>query len=232
METNLIDAVNGERRFYRLDRVGSITEGLIAFYPLNGNATDAVGSNNGSIQNASPATNRLGTQASALSFNGTNSLVDFTTVPVTNLDAFTIAAWILPSTLPQQSYAVLLGYAVEDPDPSNGVGLGISNDLGLIGNGLTGTISGIKHIPSGYQFTSTNEWQYVAMTRIGGVTRFNVNGVQTSNISNLEPKVPTAFRIGASQNPGVSVFNGSIDDLRIYNRALNEGELQALMALP
>jgi hypothetical protein len=66
------------------------------------------------------------------------------------------------------------------------------------------------------------------MLRTDGVTKFYVNGIQTVNTESRSPLTPSAFTIGSAT--GIRFFNGMIDDVRIYNRALSAAEIQAIYA--
>src|SRR5881227_2415247 len=52
-----------------------LTNGLVSFYPFNGNANDAVGTNHGIAFGATLARDMFGTPNRAYSFNGTNSWI-------------------------------------------------------------------------------------------------------------------------------------------------------------
>jgi len=69
----------------------------------------------------------------------------------------------------------------------------------------------------------------VVMLCRSGVTMFYVNGVATPNSTTTTPTTPTAFRIGS--NIGLRFFNGAIDDVRVYNRALASNEVAQLYAV-
>ena len=58
----------------RLSTIAQVpTNGLIAYWPFNGNANDESGNNiNGTISGATSTTDRFGAANSAYSFNGTN----------------------------------------------------------------------------------------------------------------------------------------------------------------
>jgi hypothetical protein len=94
------------------------------------------------------------------------------------------------------------------------------------GNHLSGFIGGVIWIDSGSVFPSTNVWYQVVMMRRAGVTSFYLNGVQASTTNTSTPVTPTDFRIGSAT--GTWFFNGKIDDVRIYNRALSNSEVQQL----
>ena len=73
----------------------SLTNGLIAYYPFNGNANDASGNgNNGTVSGAVLATDRFGNTNSCYQFNGTSSkiLANISNIP-TNAQARTLSLW-------------------------------------------------------------------------------------------------------------------------------------------
>jgi hypothetical protein len=90
-------------------------------------------------------------------------------------------------------------------------------------NSVEQQINGTTALPSGV-------WQHIGVTLKGGVGVLYVNGVavgtnssMTFNPTSLGPT--TANNIGKSQFPADPYFNGLIDDFRIYNDALNAGEM-------
>ena len=101
-----------------------------------------------------------------------------------------------------------------------------------------------------YDMTSTLEkevWYHVAATQKSGSTKLYVNGIQvaeTNNVADLKApyphsdssgstfqSVPASFSIGSWTDwwgyPGC-IFNGSIDDVRFYNRSLDGIEIKEL----
>ena len=206
-----------------------LTNGLVAFYPFNGNANDASGNgNNGSVNGATLVQDRHSNAGSAYSFNGINNYISFANVPTSQVDNWTISAWMKLASLSQLSDAVSMGY--DDGYSGNGYSMSVSTGTGgaYPGNQLFVTFGGLGWANSGYSFASTSQWYHVVMLRSSGVTSFYVNSVQASNTSSTTPVTPTSFRIG-SEN-GIRFFNGAIDDVRIYNRALSSTEVSALYA--
>jgi hypothetical protein len=206
-----------------------ITNGLVAYYPFNGNANDVSGhGNNATTVQATLCADRFGNLNQAYSFNGTNSYIGFTNLPTTQVDNWSMTAWVKPASLNQLGIAVSLGY--NDPYNGNGYALGISSGIGAAtGSQLFGVFGSVAWINSGFSFTDTNQWYQVVMLRSSGVTTFFVNGVPTPNGTNVSPIVPTSFTIGSQS--GIRFFNGAIDDVRIYNRALSTNEVQQLYAI-
>ena len=200
-----------------------ITNGLVAYYPFNGNANDASGhGNNGTVNGATLTQDRTGISNAAYSFNGLNNYVGFASVPTSQIDNWTITAWVKPASFSQaQSIAVALGY--DDGNSGNGYSLGIYSGR------LHSVFGGVGDLDGGFTFPATNQWHQLVMLRSLGVTTFYVNGIETSSGNTATPYGPSSFRIG-SEN-GLRFFNGAIDDVRIYNRALSSSEVAQLYAV-
>src|ERR1035438_7724046 len=210
-----------------------LTNGLVAYYPLNGNANDASGhGNNGTVNGATLTQDRFGITNAAYSFNGINNYIGFAGVPTSQVDNWTMTAWVKPASLSQPAslnqvgVAVSLGY--NDPINGDGYALCINGPGEATDGQLFGIFGGIAWINSGFTFTSTSEWYQVVMLRNSGVTTFYVNGAPTPNSTTTSPSAPSAFTIGSQT--GIRFFNGAIDDVRIYNRALPANEVAELYA--
>ncbi len=78
---------------------------------------------------------------------------------------------------------------------------------------------------------AVGRWQHVAATYDGTTARFYVDGAEvaskvfTGNVGNSN-----VWRIGAYGVAPTGFFDGSIDDVRIYDRALTASEIEAGMA--
>src|SRR5690348_8649381 len=80
----------------------ALTNGLVAYFPLNGNANDDTGTGlTGSLQNVQGTTDRFGRVDHAFQFNGNDSLIDFDKVPTTATEELSILCWLRPDQLPQ-----------------------------------------------------------------------------------------------------------------------------------
>jgi hypothetical protein len=193
--------------------------GEVARYLLNGNANTTVGTNNGTVVGAVPTTDRFGTPNAAYTFNGTSSRIEFPGPPVNQATSSTITAWVKPGSLSQVGIAVYLG--TDNGIGSDGYGFGLNGSATLQG---FDPYTGGGFFSSGQIFASTSQWHHVSMVRSGGDTfTFYMNGVRTPNGGTMFAAPPTDLTIG-SQN-GVRFFNGAIDDVRIFNRALSSNEV-------
>lgn len=194
-------------------------EGLVAYYSLNGNARDAVMHTNEGIVNDALHKN------SAFSFDGRNSHIKFESIPLNQIDNWSLSAWINPTSVHQYSMILCLGH--DDGNTGDGFAFGFSApDHYSLGNKLFGVLGGVEWIDSGYVFKSPKHWYHIVMLRRDGITRFFVNGMPTENTSSRTPIVPSAFTIGSAT--GIRFFNGMINDVRIYNRALSDSEVNEL----
>jgi DNA-directed RNA polymerase subunit RPC12/RpoP len=202
-------------------------KGLVAYYPLNGNADDASGNgNDGRVVGARPCKDRFGNADSAFSFNGVDNCISFKSAPLKTLDNWSLSAWINPASVNQYAMAVCLGF--DDGNTGDGFAFGMTRDDINAGNHLTGVLGGVKWVSSGYTFPAPNRWYHVVMLRSDGITKFYVNGIQTANTESSTPVAASAFTIGSAT--GIRFFKGMIDDVRIYDRALPDSEIQAIYA--
>ena len=210
-----------------------LTNGLVAYYPLNGNATDASGNgNNGVIHGALTATDRFGISNGCFSFDGTNQYISALAdkLPVTNR---TISVWFKANRVDNRP--AILGYGGNPCGTSFALGL---NVVGYESYWLSTHCSAYTlSIP--YTNPPVNAWHHwvVVMDEIGtqfyldgqfigsrdGVTETHVAGTELGlgTIPNQVGQTPYA-------DPFVGYLDGFLDDVRFYNRALSTNEVQQL----
>ncbi len=183
--------------------------------------------NHGSIANAVRVPGKYG---NGLSFNGTNSFVTITGSPSLNLTTgMTVEAWANPATL--SSFRVIFTKEMSGTDAwalnanDNGSLPGMFIRTGSSTGPLTGAL-GNSQLP-------LNTWTHVAGTYDGSQLRFYVNGVlvTTTAVTGSIATAPNPLRIGGNSIWG-EWFNGLIDEVRVYSRALTQSEIQADMNAP
>lgn len=219
------------------------SEGLVAYYPFNGNANDLSGNaNHGEVLGgAALTTGRNGEPNNAYNFGGyynssaikinNNSTLFFS-------DQFTISAWYNLHGHDGMdgwgNYKQNGTHCVISKDGDRGgfqitpYGIGINNSSSNIVEHRAGTsdkpeIGKWTHIVAVVDATSVEF--FVDGNSVGKNTYNHVN-ISTTNTRNLY-----IGRYGFSYGGGGSgwfPFNGDIDDVRIYNRALTYDEVQAL----
>lgn len=167
---------------------------------------------------SSPAIGKLG---QALSFNGTGTSL----TTVTNLSTFvsaseaTMAVWVKPTGTPSGVQMVITDDTFEDvyiqrDDASN---FSVANWDG----------SGYDTITVPY---TNNEWIHLVLVHTGGTLYAYKNGIfVNSTASGDTTNLADPLVIGASG--GAKYFNGTIDEIRTYNRGLTASEVKQLYLL-
>jgi hypothetical protein len=178
----------------------------------------------GTISGASrTAQGRFG---AALSFNGSSNLVTVGASPLLNLTTgMTLEAWIYP-TAASGTRDVLI---------KEGAGVDIYNLYARNWRGLPESnvfVGGGNRTAEGTTLP-TNTWTHLAGTYDGTTLRLYVNGVAVASAA-YSGTIGTSngpLRIGGNSLWG-EYFQGTIDEVRVYNRALTAQEIQTDMARP
>ena len=203
--------------------------GLVAAYSFSEGTgttvTDSSGNgNNGTIANATWTTS--GKYSDALVFNGTNALV---TIPDSTLlhltTGMTLEAWVNPSTVNSNWRDVIYkgndNYWLEGTSffggvPAAGATLG-SSDVYTLGTAAL----------------TTNTWAFLTETYNGSTLALYVNGTQVSSLAQTGNILPSTnpLQIGGDSIYG-QYFQGTIDEVRVYNVALTVAQIQGDMNTP
>jgi PKD repeat protein len=207
------------------------TDGLVAAYGFEETSgttvTDASGKgNNGTIKEAVRISN--GRFGNALKFDGINDWVTVNDSASLDLSSnMTLEAWVYPQqSMPNDWRTVIMkeqtGGAVYN--------LNATNDTNLPGFSF---YDGVWHSLNGPEPLSLNQWTHLVATYDGNVQRLYINGVMVAsrNQTGLIPISDGALRIGGNSILG-EFFQGYIDEVRIYNRALSAEEVSSNMATP
>jgi hypothetical protein len=201
--------------------------GLVASYAFDegsgATTKDGSGNNNtGTITNATWTT--AGKFGDALSFNGTNSWVTVNDSASLHLaKGMTLEAWVKPSGLGSWRSVLLkerpsgLSYSLYATDPDHSP----SAPSTFINTG------GSDQSAWGTAALSTTAWTFISATYDGSNLRMYVGGalVRTTAVTGNILETSNALRIGGDSVWG-EYFNGLIDNVRIYNRALSQSEIQ------
>ena len=174
-----------------------------------------------------------GLRANALSFNGTSSYVDLGSAPaLTGTGSMTWAAWINATGTPEDD-----GQIIAKSDSASGWQLKTSPDTGPHTFGLKVTYS----TGSAQRYSKTvralNTWYHVAGVYNAATRALDiyVNGVLDNGV--LQGTIPASqtlpnINVNIGRRAGGFYFKGTIDDVRVYNRALSQSEIQAIMGTP
>jgi len=213
------------------------TAGLVAAYSFNEGTgttvTDLSGNNlTGTIVGAKWTTS--GKYGSALSFNGTSNYVDLGNPALLKLTgSMTLEAWVQAAGNPPDD-----GQIIAKSDGAGGWQFKTSPDTGPETFGVAVSASGGA---SAQRYSTTvrtlNTWYHVAgvYNSATGTLDVYVNGVLSSGT--LRGTIPAAqfdqaVNVNIGRRTGGYFFNGLIDEVRIYNRALSQAEIQTDMITP
>jgi hypothetical protein len=199
---------------------------LVAYYPFEGSAHDeSSNQNHGIVYGASLSSDGLGQTGSAYAFNGRGSHILVPTHPSLNVtQEITITAWIKPISTRGQ-------YIVHKAATAGGGGP-YSLDIysGTIRVLLYGVNNGFLEL-SGTRPIRQGVWQHIAMTYDGKITRIYYNG-QPDGAAETTGRIDTSnkgLEIGTYQwGQPTPYYEGPIDNVRIYKRALDASEIVSL----
>jgi hypothetical protein len=163
---------------------------------------------------------------SALSFNGTTNYVVTPDIPLSN--AFSVSAWVNPAVTTQTGYA-----RIAETEYNNGLYLGADssgNKYKFIvnsGSGSTGSCGASFGCAQGG--TITSGWHLIVGTFDGTTAILYVDNAEVAS-DTLRAPANTSYplyigRYDASSGYG---WNGFLDEVRLYSRALSGGEVTAL----
>ena len=221
--------------------------GLVGWWPFNGNANDESGNNNnGTVNGATLTTDRFGNAGKAYGFDGVDDKISI--APSSSLNNFnnsiTISAWI---------YSVGKGnpsYGNQDLQGIFGPATWLVDDGGFlfrlyddvyddVNQRVIQYGNGLPNLPVfSSQVVQTNSWENITCSYDGNRIRLYRNGIKTDSSAvggGLTSSMNTGGRfytigqcIDWASTTVIQAFNGKLDDIAIYNRALSQQEITAL----
>ena len=204
------------------------TEGLAAYYPLKGNADDRSGHNNNGVSHGSSLTSdHRGLPNSAYFFSGSAGYVQIPDAMFNpSVRGFTICAWVLAGDISNRGTAVYtgtrMGECILEVDRGNFYFLSKLADRNWYMAAAPATRGTYAHLVGVYQR--------------GRRIQLWINGERRSETPVPEMDLyggppATSAAIGAYWPENINfVWRGSIDNVRIYDRPLEEREIQSLYA--
>jgi subtilase family serine protease len=203
----------------------NLNDGLVAYYPFNGNANDESGNgNNGTVNGATLASDRFGNENSAYDFDGNADAINLPHDAMNGLFDISTSIWVYASSFINTS-AISGANSISD------------NEYLLYFSTEQKVISQIKsNYFTGGQILPSLAWNNIVTTRneVNGEVKVYLNGA-LYNEGTLETGPinisPGGLILGREQDclggcfEPVQDFNGKIDDLRIYSRVLTEEDI-------
>jgi hypothetical protein len=227
---NVIDEVRIYNRTLSQTEISQLAgNGLVAFYPFNGNANDESGSgNNGTVNGAALTQDRFGVNGQAFSFDGIDDHITIADNPNLFSDELTISWWYKMTEI-LGGERVVIGWVDGGHRYQQFFNGGQLSYL----NGYNVAQPGMYFNPI-YGLNDLNVWKnvvvtYKKLTETTSTSSIYVDGElkQTDNHNLAMDYVPGInFLIGKNHNG--NYFKGFLDDMRIYNRILDSTEIVAL----
>lgn len=213
---------------------------LVGHWPFDGNTQDAKGTNHVTESNGvSLATDRYGNANSAYSFSGSGSYMKCTTAGITgSINPRTITFWAKADNLTTTSQTILVWGGDIYTDGSRFEVTLVNNqiicDISTSNYGKT-TSAIVNNVWNFYAVVYTpKSTTYVNPNTLYNTIRFYVNGiVPTAEGVSTKPTIPVnthntnPIYFGSLYNTERR-FQGTLDDIRIYDKALSQAEIIGL----
>ncbi len=221
------------------DIASGIWQGLMAYYPFNGNADDeSVNGNDGAVIGASLIQDRYGNAAKAYAFSGSlnplwsgrsSRYIQVPDSPSLRPEReVTVSLWAKASTnqLQDSPHMFTKRINIHGGGPYN------SWALATQGHGHLGLIWGAE----GRNTLTGNDildgsWQHIVLTIGRTNMSMFLNGVKIGDAQtgdNPFQYSSESLLIGTAKRDSFQEWYGALDDIRIYNRALSSAEVQEL----
>ncbi len=228
-----------------------LKKGLIAWYPFNGNTLDSSGKGNNVIfSNATPSKGQNGIKKNAYSFDGATTYMKIANSKSLNpTGAITLYAFVKPVGFYQgvchANYIISKGFNLQAQGKYNlafadalyynytqcnqPVLENFENFYGTYGDGEAAC-----GVDDSTGYIKLGKWYKVTYTYDGSKSKIYLNGVLKSTAKRSGTFTPNTSDLfigkmeGSFGNQYPYFFNGIIDDIKIYKRALTAAEVAAL----
>jgi len=225
------------------------TNGLVGWWPFNGNANDESGNGNHGTVNGSTLTsdrNSLSSKAYNFDYNGktwanANKLIYFPYSSSYNSNYLTVSAWIYPRSYfwqgnngdPNSTIIRRFENGYSNPNGQTwGIDFNSTSVKGWILEGATNNSQNSAVVTLNTPF-NLNQWYHVAMTYDGNTLILYINGVvvatKTTNLS-INTFSNSGISVGVSKQANGYWYDADaiIDDIGLWNTALSEQEITSL----
>lgn len=200
--------------------------GIAAYYPLNeGTGFEILDA----ARHNAPGTVKSRFAAAVLSLDGVNDCITVADNPNLRLSAYTVELWMKPNGVPNEPWKGILG------KPGRNFNIWL-NTAGYIHHRFhvgNQTNQGAPDTPAGS--IKWHQWNHVAITNDGKTARTYINGKllaegPTGGVPTIDA---TALIIGKNLDgkPGHQ-FKGRLADIRLWNKARTQDEIQQQMTRP
>lgn len=214
----------------------TIIPDLVAYYPFNGNADDWSGnSHDGTVHGAALTNDRFGRQNAAFQFDGTDDYIELPDESAFDFTAFTISFWVRIATLPTPPGPYTPGYYCVINKGSFNLG-NYTIRLSKTGGASYCNLSYAHCTSTGnwstgcWENINLNRYYHIAITMSDQIRSY-IDGALECTSSSMTPAVLDNDRVLIGKLRSATdpyYFEGIIDDVRFYDRALSDTEVADL----
>ena len=202
------------------------TNGLLGWWPFNGNANDESGNgNNGTVNGAVLTNDRFGNANNAYNFNGLSNEIKITNSFLMLKEDFTVSCWMNSIDISKVQQGIFnsfphTGFVVElnnENIPPNKLMYGVGNassywDL-IYAQGL-------------YNKYENNKWYHIVFKKTGTTYTLYVNNLfDGSTVVPASANYTLKVSLTIGSIGGSTFFKGKLDDFAVWNRALTVDEI-------
>ena len=203
-----------------------ITDGLVGYWPFNGNTNDASGyGRDGTIVgNCLYAEDRYGNPQGAIANNGSPNFISVPYFPIGN-DPVTISCWYKTNSSPTDDHNAILSFYDNTTEVDYRIFQSETN-IGIARHAPGYTWNETNTVP-----ISMNTWYNVALVYESGTLHFYLDGSLIQSIGSGYSGwagAQTNYRIGCGGVNPETYTNGVYDDFAVFNRAFTSGEIADL----
>jgi hypothetical protein len=155
-------------------------------------------------------------------FDGVNDYID-TGITDLNINSFSISTWIKPNSFPISNYVAIVS---KGQVSQNDLLLYINSD-----NKLTTYLNAVGGYYTSTDTLNLNQLQHISVTWDDNVLKYYINGELSGTHITSGSRVDgsNSIKIGAQVINAGRYYNGSIDEVKIWNRSLTQTEIQEEM---
>ena len=210
------------------------SDGLVGWWPFNGNANDeSLNGNNGTVSGPALTDDRFGNPNSAYDFDGISDQISVSNNPSLNFESsnsFTLSYWIKPSFINLGSVAIIvnkqIGHGGGQDGWNSNIELNASSNFRISnGSGSTCTVGTSQLI--------ANNYYHIVHLYNGSIGLIYINGELMSQVScasgSIGDNASNMLFGHPTWNAAPAIpYNGIIDDVGIWIRALTQCEIRNL----
>ena len=201
------------------------TNGLVGWWPFNGNSNDESGNgNNGTVNGATLSFDRFGNANNAYNFDGVTGFIRVSdTASLQTPNAISINAWVRFSG---QGH----GRLVSKGWVPNGIELHteLATDHRIR---FGGAFSGVGYGPISQTALADTQWYMLTAVDNGNVKYIYVNGLLEDSLIHGYGSIPVSavdLYFGKNSELAADYLFGDLDDIGIWNRPLTQQEITGL----